>query len=104
MFDPPSSIDDDLRRLRLETNQLQILVRMLADEPPEVRDVWHWQWDGLMERVEVLHRQHRDGQMSEAQAQEFLSLSQFLNRNHTLVEAMGCRIPPDIIHTADASM
>ena len=104
MYDRLITIDDDLRRIRLETNQLRVLVSMLADEPPEVRDVWHWQWDRLLTRVEDLCLQHQDGHMSPEQEREFLDLSRLLNSKRMLVEALGCEFPPVLGQAADLSV
>ncbi len=101
MYQRPTTIDNDLRRIRLEANQLQVLVSMLADEPAEVRDVWHWQWDRLLSRVESLRQHHQDGHMSKEQEREFLELSRLLHRNRTLVEALGCQFPPELGQVAD---
>lgn len=104
MCDRVSTIDRDLRRIRLEVDQLRLLVGMIADEPAEVRDVWHWQWHGLMERFEALHQQHRDGLLSERQVREFVALSRRLALDHQLVEALGCHVPPEIGQLADAGV
>ncbi len=101
MYERPTTVDDDLRRIRLETNQLRVLVSMLADEPPEVRDVWHWQWDRLLNRVEALCLQHQDGHLSPEQEREFLELSRLLTSNRALVEALGCQFPPVLGQVVD---
>ena len=104
MFDLTSSIDNDLRRLRLETDQLGVLISMLSEEPAEVRDVWHWQWQRLMQRVEGLHRQRRDGHMSDLQARELLELSRLLQHNRGFVEALGCQLPTEVIEVTDGEL
>jgi len=78
-----------------------VLVDMLTDEPAEVRDVWHWQWDQLMACVESLSRQHREGRMTVVQEREFAELSRLLQSNRKLVEALGCQIPPEISLSAE---
>lgn len=102
MFKQHLSIDDDLRQLRSEAEQLQSLVSMLAEEPAEVRDVWHWQWDDLLDRVQFLCQLHRQGLMSETQQGEFLAVSRMLADGRTLIEALGCEVPPEISDLAFA--
>jgi hypothetical protein len=96
MFKQPVSIDDDLLQIRLEAEQLQRLVGMLVDEPAGVRDVWHWQWDDLLERFQRLCQLHQQGLMPEALAGEFLTVSRMLADGRDLIEALGCEVPPEI--------
>jgi hypothetical protein len=96
MVKPHASIDEDLLNIHLEAEQLQWLVGMLADEPAGVRDVWHWQWDGLMERFQRLCHLHQQGLIPEALEDEFLTVSRMLADSRELIEALGCRVPPEI--------
>jgi hypothetical protein len=104
MCDRAIFIDSELRHIRLEVEQLRLLVGMIADEPAGVRDVWHWQWHALMERLQVLHQQHCNGMLSERQANEFLAISRRLALERTLVEELGCHVPPEIGRMADAGV
>jgi hypothetical protein len=96
MFKRPLSIDEDLLQIHIEAEQLNWLVGMLAKEPAGVRDVWHWQWDGLMERFQRLCQLHQQGLMPEALEGEFLTVSRMLADSRELIEALGCEVPPEI--------
>jgi hypothetical protein len=96
MYKRPASIDEDLLQIRLEAEQLQGLVGMLVDEPAGVRDIWHWQWDGLMERFQRLCRLHQQGLIPDALEVEFLAVSRMLADGRELIEALGCNVPPEI--------
>lgn len=96
MSKPPLSIDVDLLQIHREAEQLHLLVSMLANEPAGVRDVWHWQWDGLMERVQRLCRLHQQGLIPETLEDEFLTVSRMLTESRELIEALGCEVPPEI--------
>ncbi len=102
MLDQTTSIDDILDQIRCEADQLPNLIVMLEDEPPEVRDVWHWRWEGIIERVESLRQEHRAGVMSAAQEQEFLAISRLLAECRASIEALGCRIPLELEQSIDA--
>jgi hypothetical protein len=96
MFDQRTAIDEELRTIRSEVEELHGLVNMLTDEPAEVRDVWHWRWDGVMGRVDVLWQQYRGGQMTAEQSREFLRVSRMLTDGHIWIEALGCQIPLEL--------
>lgn len=102
MLDRTTSIDNILQQLRVEADQLPSLVDMLSEEPPEVRDVWHWRWQGLMESLDALCRQHRAGLMNVTQEREFLAVSRLLAEVRVPLETLGCRIPQDIDSSIDA--
>jgi len=96
MSKPPLSIDKDLLQIHREAEQLNSLVSMLADEPAGVRDVWHWQWDDLMERFQRLCQLHQQGMMPQALEGEFLTVSRILADGRELIKALGCEVPPEI--------
>lgn len=102
-FDRRSSIQDDLRRIRSDIEELQGLVSLLAEEPAEVRDIWHWQWDSLMARVDVLCQQRREGLFTQEQEEEFAAVSRLITESRTLIEQLGCRVPIDFGEDAYAS-
>jgi hypothetical protein len=86
-------IDIYLRRLRLEVNQLPDLASMIADEPPDIRDVWHWQWDRLMGHLSVLCEYRRANLLSAAQEREFADLMGQLDSARPELQALGMCIP-----------
>jgi len=104
MSNPPESINEDLLKIHSEAEQLHWLVGMLANEPSGVRDVWHWQWDNLMERFQRLSHLHQQGLIPEALEGEFLTVSRMLADGRKLIEALGCQVPPEIndLSLADA--
>ncbi len=97
MLDERTTIDEMLHRVRTETDDLPTVVRMLRDEPAEVRDVWHWQWDSLMSTMSTLHQQRLAGRMSDVQERDFLALSLLLSQERTWLEALGCSMPDGIV-------
>ncbi len=102
-FDQRPTIHDDLRRIRSDMEELQGLVSLLADEPAEVRDIWHWQCDSLMAWVDVLCKQRRDGLFTQEQEEEFAVVSRLITDSRTLLEQLGCRIPIEFGEDAYAS-
>jgi hypothetical protein len=88
-------IDVYLRRLQREVTQLPDLASMLAEEPPDVRDVWHWQWDELIRQLNALCEQHRLKLMSMAQEREFAELIRQLDGAQPALELLGLCLPED---------
>jgi hypothetical protein len=101
-LDQATAIDNILRQIRRELDQLPYLITMLVDEPAEVKDVWHWQWDNLMESTEHLCELQSGGVLNEAQAHEFSTITQLLVKNRPWIEHLGCRLPRQIEQPADA--
>ena len=93
MVDKEIEIDVYLRRLRLEVAQLPVLASLIADEPPDVRDVWHWQWDQLMGYLAVLCEHRRANLLSAAQEREFADLVEQLDSARSALRSLGLRVP-----------
>lgn len=89
------TIDVYLRRLRLEVTQLPVLASMIAEEPPDVRDVWHWQWDELMHQLTALCEQCRLHRLTADQERQFLELTGQLEAAKPALQALGLCIPEE---------
>lgn len=97
-MDYASSIDEFLQRVRMELEQLPRLVAILDSEPADVRDLWHWQWEEILERMVSIGQNRQQGLLSAAQQEESLVVWRQLADSRHLVEALGCSLPlgPDI--------
>jgi hypothetical protein len=104
MLDQTTSIDNILRQIRRELCQLPYLVTLLADEPVEVHDVWHWRWESLIESIERLCQQHREGSLSGDQEREFLAVTKLLADGRAAIESLGCRLPLEIDQLAGGNL
>lgn len=61
-----------------------------------VRDVWHWRWNDLLERVQHLSELHQQGLMSEPEHDEFVTVLRMLVDGRAFIEALGCEAPPEV--------
>ncbi|MGA7673116.1 MAG: hypothetical protein WBW04_22055 [Nitrolancea sp.] len=96
------SLEEALSRIRSEIDQLPDVVAMIADEPLQVRDLWHWQVENLLERVRVLSQQGRAGQMSEEQQREYSAMVRQLDGARTWIEALGWTVPSELGQSIEA--
>ncbi|HEX3721828.1 MAG TPA: hypothetical protein VHV31_03505 [Nitrolancea sp.] len=88
-----ADIDVYLHRLRIEVTELPALASMIADEPPDVRDVWHWQWDELLADLTRLCEGRAPTGMSTAQEREFMDLMGQLSAARPALEVLGLCVP-----------
>jgi len=89
------NIDALLRRLRYEVIELPMLTSMIAEEPPDVRDLWHWQWDDLIGQLNSLCEQRRLQLMTAEQEQAFDDMLRQLEVVRPDIEALGVCVPED---------